>query len=130
MFTLTLTIADDVYARAQLIAEETAQPIERVLENYLKTLSASPTLSADVQAELDALHYLSTDALLTIAQARIAPEMEGRLQSLLDLEVRSLKDAAELVMLLERADRLTLRKAESMVLLNERDYLLYRDVLI
>ena len=122
MFTLTLKVSDDVYARAQAIADETEQPIERVLENYLTTLPASMGLSAEVQEELAALPHLSDDALWTIEKSKVAPTMTAQIHGLLDLENRSHDSQAELDELLDRADRLTLRKVEAMVLLKNRGY--------
>ncbi len=59
-----LTVPEEVYRRAQQIAEETAQPIDQIMIDHLKTLSAPlPLLPPDEQAELDALHHLSDDAL-------------------------------------------------------------------
>lgn len=120
MFTLTLKVPDEVYARAQAIAQETAQPIERVLEDYLKTLPASVGLSVEVQAELDALPHLSDDALWVIAKSQVSTEVKTRFEHLLGLVERSTEDEEELTDLLERADRLTLRKAEAVLLLKKR----------
>lgn len=122
MFTLTINVPDEVYARAQAVAEEMAQPIERVLENYLIILSTPLELPADLQTELDALGHLSDDALWVIAQSQVSPDLAKRLNEILVLEERTADIQAELEALLERTDRFTLRKAEAMALLKRRGH--------
>lgn len=66
---IVLTIPEDISDRARQIAETTEQPVEQVLIEHLKTLSVPlPALPPEEQAELDALHHLSDDALWTIAR--------------------------------------------------------------
>jgi hypothetical protein len=61
---IILTVPEDISVRARQIAEATEQPVEQVLIEHLKTLSTPlPVLPPEQQAELDALHHLSDDAL-------------------------------------------------------------------
>lgn len=61
---IILQVPEEISTRARQIAERMAQPVEQVLLDHLKTLSAPlPVLPPDAQAELDALHQLSDDAL-------------------------------------------------------------------
>jgi len=76
---IILTIPTEISDRARRIAETTAQPVEQVLIEHLKTLpSPLPALPPEQQAELD--------------------------------------------LLVERADRLMLRKAEAAAILTERGH--------
>src|SRR5471030_3123709 len=123
---IILTLPYDISARAKRIAETTSQPVEQVLLDHLRTLSSPlPTLLPDEQAELDALHYLSDDALWTIAREQMSDDAQIRAHELMDRNSRdfiSEGEAAELEKLVVRADRLMLRKAEAASLLRERSY--------
>ncbi len=124
--TIVLTVPEDISARARAIAETTAQPVEQVLLDHLKTLSAPlPALLPDEQAELDALHHLSDDALWTIAREQMPEDVQARAHALMDKNTRGTigdDERVELDGLVERADRLMLRKAEAAALLRERGY--------
>lgn len=124
---IVLTIPGDISARARQIAETTAQPVEQVLLEHLKTLSTPlPALPAEEQAELDALHHLSDDALWTIAREQMPDDVQARAHTLMDKNsTGTLTDTepAELEQLVQRADRLMLRKAEAASILRKRGYL-------
>jgi hypothetical protein len=61
----TLTVPEEVYARARQITEETSQPVDQVMIEYLRTLSAPlPALPPEEEAELEAWKNLSDVALL------------------------------------------------------------------
>jgi hypothetical protein len=121
---IILTVPDDIADRARQISESTVLSVERVLLDHLKTLTISaPILPAEAQAELDALIYLSTDALLTIAQEQMPDEAQTRAQELLRRNSQHLLsevEIAELEQLIERGDRLMLRKAEAAAILQKR----------
>jgi hypothetical protein len=123
---ILLTIPDDISARARRIAESTEQPVEQVLLDYLKNISEPlPTLPPDDQAELDALRHLSDDALWTIAREQMVQTLQDRAHELMNknsLGTITDDQFAELEQLVERGDRLMLRKAEAAVLLKERGY--------
>lgn len=123
---IVLTVPEDLAARAKRIAENTAQPVEQVLLDHLRTLSTPlPELPHDEQAELDALHQLSDDALWTIAREQMPEDVQRRAHELMGRNSRdqlSDEEAAELERLVVRADRLLLRKAEAAALLQKRGY--------
>ena len=108
------------------IAEQTQRPVEEVVLNYLRQMAASlPSLPANAQAELDALAHLSDDALWTIAQEQIPQEIQQRAETLMRKNTRgtlSSEEHAELNGLVERSERLMLRKAEAAALLRERGH--------
>jgi len=119
---IILSVPEDVTDRARRIAEATDQPVEQVLLDYLHTLPA-PVLPPDEQAELDALRFLSDDALHTIAREQMPDDAQSRAATLLDKNSRGIISDAEhfeLERLVERADRLMLRKAEAAHLLIQR----------
>ena len=123
---IVLTVPEDISDRARQIAESTEQPVEQILIEHLKTLSVPLlALAPEEQAELDALHYLSDDALWTIAREQMPEDVQARAHELMDKNTSATITEAErleLNRLLERADRLMLRKAEAAVLLRERGY--------
>jgi len=124
---IILTVPEDISAYARRIATTTAQPVEQVLLEHLKTLSASVSLlSSEEQAELDALQHLSDDALWTIAREQMPDPAQTRARELMDKNSRriiSAAEEAELAQLVERADRLMLRKAEAATILKKRGQL-------
>ena len=112
-----LTIPPDVYDRAQQIAQETATNVDKVLIDHLKTLSVNLShLPPDEQAEIMALKSLSDDALWTIASEQMPDDVQARMQVLMDrnsLGTISDEEYRELEALVERGNRLMLRKAEA-----------------
>jgi hypothetical protein len=123
---IVLTIPDEISNRARQIAETTEQPVEQVLLDHLKTLSAPlPTLPPDEQAELDALKQLSDDALWTIARDQLPDNVQTRAHDLMDRNSHGAitdEEYAELQTLVERADRLMVRKAEAASILRMRGF--------
>jgi hypothetical protein len=123
---IILKVPEDIAVRARQIAETAAQPVEQLLLNHLKTLAAPlPVLPPDAQAELDALQHLSDDALWTIAREQMPEDIQARAHALMDKNARSVmtdEEHAELEQLVERGDRLMLRKAEAAALLRQRGY--------
>jgi len=118
---IILTIPEEISARARQIAENQAKSAEQVLIDYLKTFP--PSLPPDIQAELDALRHLSDDALMTIAHEQMPNDAQQRANDLLDRNSRDLitnDEHLELEKLVERADRLMLRKAEAVNILRQR----------
>jgi hypothetical protein len=120
---IVLTIPEDISARARRIAETTEQPVEQVLLEHLQTLSTPlPTLPPKEQAELDALQHLSDDALWTMVREQMPDEVQARAEKLMQQDTLSEAQQAELDNLVERADRLMLRKAEAASILTQRGY--------
>lgn len=121
-----LTIPEDVYQHARQIADETAQPVDRLMVDYLRTLSAPlPLLPPDEAAELDALKHLSDDALWTIAREQMSQDVQARMQVLMDRNNQGTiteAEYAELEEYVERGNRLMVRKAEAAGILMERGH--------
>lgn len=123
---ITLILPADISDRARQIAETTSRPVEQILIEHLKSLSSPlPELPPDEQAELDALHHLSDDALWTIAREQVPDDAQTQAQKLMGKNSRSTisdLEAVELEKLVRRADRVMLRKAEAGAILKERGY--------
>jgi hypothetical protein len=121
---IVLVLPEDISERARLIAQTTSQPVEQVLIDYLKTLSAPvPALPPAEQAEIDALHHLSDDALWTIAREQMPDDVQARAHDLMSkntMGVLTDQEQVELDNLVDRGDRLMLRKAEAAAILQER----------
>jgi len=123
---IIIEVPEDISVRARQIAETVAQPVEQLLLDHLKTLAAPlPVLPPDTQVELDALQHLSDDALSTIARAQMPEDVQARAHALMDKNSRNImtdEEHAELEKLVERGDRLMLRKAEAAALLRKRGH--------
>lgn len=123
---ITLSLPEDVSVKIRSIARETNQTVEQILLNYLKDLSEPlPVLPADIQDELKALQYLSDDTLWTIARDQMAEDIQNRAHVLMqknNQEALTQLEQAELDQLVERADRLMLRKAEAASILRKRGH--------
>ncbi len=121
-----LTVPDDVYRRAWQIAEQSKQPVDAVLIEHLRTLPrAMPVLAAEEENELEALRHLSDDALWTIARERSNAEENTRLQHLMDKNTRGTitrLEMGELDQLVERGEKLILRKSQASALLAQRGH--------
>jgi len=121
-----LTVPDDVYRRARKIADQTTRPVDQVLIEHLRTLpSVLPPLPQAEEAELQALHVLSDDALWTIAREQMVTADDERLQALMQknsLGTITQVEHTELGQLVERSQRLLLRKSAAAALLAERGH--------
>ena len=120
----TLTVPDDVLRRARRLAEQTARPVDKVMIEHLRTLPPSlPALPPEEEAELEALAHLSDDTLWTIVREQMAAESQERLQILMDknsLGTLERDEANELTRLVDRGQRLMLRKSAAAALLVDR----------
>jgi len=132
-FSVTLTIPDYLYDRARRLAEQQALPVEQILVHRLETaLVELPPLLSDEQAELDALVHLSDGALWTIAREQMPPEIQRRMQLLMErnnLGTIAAFEREELTDLVEQGQRLMLRKAKAMALLTQRGHTIHPDAL-
>jgi hypothetical protein len=115
--TVTLELPDDVYQRAQHVAQATRRSLEEVVCEWIRP---------PVQVTLPELTRLSDDELLQAARETLPPEHAHRLQELLAAQrQRSLSadEQREAVVLVEQEDFVTLRKARALFLLKQRGIL-------
>ncbi len=123
----TISIPDTIYKQAQLVAQLTSRQVDDVIRARLEGAFKEPLieLPADEEAELQALTYLSDDALWTIAREQMQPHLQKRISELLQKgQAGTISDAesTELTEMVERGDKLTLRKSQAMRFLAERGY--------
>jgi len=114
---VTLELPDEVYQRAQRVAQATQRPLEEVVIEWIRP---------PVQVKLPELEHLPNDELLRAARATLPPEHTQRLQELLAAQQqRSLSEdeQREAVELVEQEDFVTLRKARALFLLKQRGIL-------
>lgn len=126
-YAVTLPVPDYIYDRARRIAEGTSQSIEAVLLQQLHDAFTEPlpALAPDEQRELEALMFLSDDALWTIAREHMPEDRQARLQALMDANSQGTLDDAQrsaLQALVAQGQRLSVRKAQAAALLTERGY--------
>lgn len=120
-------ISNRVYEKAQRMANQLSQPVDDLIQNKLESLLDQPIidLPADELAELQAMVYLSDDTLWTIAREHMQPDLQKRMSALMNKNSEGTitsEEYNELSSLVERGERLMLRKAEAMKLLLERGY--------
>lgn len=121
---IILTIPENISERVRELALQIDKEPEQILLEHLTTLSL-PLLPPDEQAELDALKHLSDDALWTIAHEQMPESAQTRANQLMDKNSRQViteDEYAELQSLVERSDRLMVRKAEAASILQGRGY--------
>lgn len=128
----TISIPDSLYQKAQLVAKQKSQSVEDVIHALLEGAFAEPEfdLPADEKAELKAMAYLSDDTLWTIAREQMARVVRERMSVLMSKNTRGTitdNERVELTDLVERGNRLTLRKAQAMKYLTERGHTVTMD---
>lgn len=128
-----LTIPERVYQRARQIARQTEQTVDQVMLSHLETLpTALPVLAPDEEAELEALHHLSDDALWTIAREQLPEPTQAHFEQLMAQNSKgkiSADERNDLAQLVERGERLMLRKSEAIAILSQRGYKVSREEL-
>jgi hypothetical protein len=121
---VTIEIPEEVYEGARRIAQERAQPLEQVLADHLAgTFSVLAAVPVDEQAELAAFHLLSDDTLRGLAGAQMTRQEQDRALYLGDRTSRGTitpEERGEYEQLVERGNRLMLRKAWAAGVLMER----------
>jgi len=123
----TISIPDRVYQKAQQIAQQTALSVDEVIRTRLEGALDQPLfdLPNDEKEELKAMAYLSDDTLWTIAREQLPKPVQQRMSVLMTKNTRGTiaeAEYAELAELVERGNRLTLRKAQAMKYLTDRGY--------
>ena len=130
----TISIPHLLYEKAQRLAKQTSQSVDEIICTRLEGALDSPRLDlpSDEQAELQAMSYLSTDALWTIAREQMPPDAQQAMSQLMEKNSQGTiteDEFRDLSALVERGQRLTLRKAQAMKLLVDRGYAISLDAL-
>ena len=129
---ITLTMPDQIYDPIVEIAEAQSVTVEEVVIAQLRSAQSVtlPTLPPDEESELVAFKFLSDDTLRAIAREQMPKRDQGRMQSLMtrnNFGDISPEEHKELTTLVERGQRLTLRKAWSAAVLIERGHSITAD---
>ena len=130
----TIAIPHALYEKAQRLAQQTSQSVDEVICTRLEGALNQPMLDlpSDERAELQAMLYLSTDALWTIAREQMLPDLQHAMSQLMEKNSQGTiteDEFRDLSALVERGQRLTLRKAQAMKLLVDRGYAVSLDAL-
>lgn len=130
----TISIPNSLYEKAQRLAKQTSQSVDEIICTRLEGALDQPMLdfSSDERAELHAMSYLSTDALWTIAREQMQPDLQHAMSQLMEKNSKGTiteEEFRDLSALVERGQRLTLRKAQAMQLLLDRGYAVSLDML-
>jgi hypothetical protein len=123
----SVSIPNSLYEKAQRLAQQTSQSVDDIICTRLEGALDQPMLDlpSDERAELQAMSYLSTDALWTIAREQMQPDLQQEMSQLMEKNSQGTITADEfrdLSALVERGQRLTLRKSQAMKLLLDRGY--------
>ena len=123
----TITISEALYNKARRIADASSESVDNVIRVHLETAIDNPRLALpdDERVELEALRFLSDDALWTIAREQMPTTKQAQMQTLMDKNTQGTitpDENALLSELVEQGQRLTLRKAETMKLLIRRGH--------
>ena len=123
----TIAIPHALYEKAQRLAKHTSQSVNEIICTRLESALDQPLfdLPSDERAELQAMSYLSIDALWTIAREQMPPDLQHAMSQLMEKNSQGTiteEEFRDLSALVERGQRLTLRKAQAMKLLLDRGY--------
>lgn len=127
MTDFVVNVPDAILEPIRRIAEATARPVEQVIIEQLRSVvSVSlPSLPADEESELIAFSFLADDTLRSIAREQMPQRLQERLQVLMDANnfgTITPTEYEELAELVERGQRLMLRKAWAAGVLMERGH--------
>jgi hypothetical protein len=124
---VTVSLPDTIFDPLHKIAESRAQSVEEVLVDQLRSaMSVSlPALPHDEESELVAYKFLSDDTLYGIVREQMPSKAQDLMQVLMDKNTFgtiSPEEYQELTELVDRGQRLTLRKAWAAGILMERGH--------
>jgi hypothetical protein len=127
-------IPDSLYEKAQRVAEQSSQNVDELIIARLEGALAEPSIKIppDERAELLAMKYLSDDTLWTIAREQMQTSLQERTSLLINRNQAGTiteLESSELSELVERGDKLMLRKSQAMRYLAERGQIINLDKL-
>ena len=130
----TISIPNSLYEKAKRLAKQTSQSVDDIICMRLEGALDQPMLDlpSDERAELQAMSYLSTDALWTISREQMQPDLQHAMSQLMEKNSQGTiteEEFRDLSALVERGQRLTLRKSQAMKLLVDRGYAVSLDAL-
>lgn len=124
---MQITIPDALLTRLDQLAAKRQQSVETILSDRLFTAldDELDDLPTSEQAELRALHHLSDDTLRFIAAEQMTTENQSLMTQLMARNSKgalSQEEKETLAALVEKGERLMLRKAETVAILVSRGY--------
>jgi hypothetical protein len=125
---LTLHVPEDLYERLRQLAEASAQPVEAIAIQQLEATLQNAELAnlpRDEQQELAAFNLLSDDTLQNILREQMPHSAQAQMQGLMDKNnfgTITPEEYTDLSSLVERGNRLMLRKAWAADVLMKRGY--------
>ena len=125
---LTITLSETTYQRIRDVARVTAQPLEQVAALRVEQSFLDPELDylpGDEQVELSAFRLLSNDTLRGIVSEQLPNTVQERMIILgqgHSLGTNSADEYSEYAALVERGERLMLRKAWAAGVLMDRGF--------
>lgn len=124
---MEIQIPENLSTRLRKLAARRQRPVEEIVSDRLFTAldEELDNLPSAEQAELRALHHLSEDALKAIAAEQMSAENQALMAELLEQNNQgTITDENKKILeaLVERGDRLMLRKAEAAAILVNRGY--------
>ncbi|MDQ7028209.1 MAG: hypothetical protein Q9P01_13900 [Anaerolineae bacterium] len=128
----TITISESLYNKARRIADASSETVDEIIRIHLENALDNPRLAlpADERSELEALHFLSDDALWTITREQMVAPKQAQMQTLMDKNTQGTISPDEYTVLselVEQGQRLMLRKSEAMKLLLQRGHTVILD---
>jgi hypothetical protein len=124
---ITANLPDPIFDPIQKMAEAKAKSVEQIVIDQLRSALSIPlpVLPPDEESELVAFKFLSDDTLRNIAREQTPRRIQERMQVLMErnnLGTITPEEYAELTELVDRSQRLMLRKAWAAGVLMERGY--------
>ncbi len=125
---LTVYLPEAILDSIRQIAAAKAQSVEQVIVDQLRSVLSIElpiALPPDEESELVAFKFLSDDTLRNIVREQMSRSLQERMQPLMDRNnfgTITPVEYTELAQLVERGNRLTLRKAWAAAVLMERGY--------
>ncbi len=128
--TVTLTLPQTLYERARETAQAIDRPVEQVLTQSIAiSLPILETdLPPDVRADLVALPLTGDDELWSIARSTMDKDQQTHLRDLAEAQKHrplTSNEQSDLDRLMNKAERVMLRKAEAYRLLARRGYTVF-----
>ncbi|MCA0454615.1 MAG: hypothetical protein LCI00_11645 [Chloroflexi bacterium] len=129
---VTVTLPESLYTPIREIAEAKSQTVEDIVVEQLQSVLSVqlPSLPADEESELVAFKFLSDDTLRNIVHEQMPVRLQEHQQKLMDrntLGTITPDEYSELTQLVERGQRLILRKAWAAGVLIERGHTITGD---
>jgi len=121
--TITLQLPQNVVQQARQAASASRRSVEEVLATWVRPPGAAGSVDQGLAEDLSGL---PDETLVQVARATLEPAQARRLEALLDVQqerVLTEAESAEALRLVAEEDRLTLRRARALHLLQQRDAL-------